>query len=289
MWKVFALMFVAMSLIPAGDTAGKLMMQNHDASPIFVAWSRFALGALMVLPLLRRSTFAALKHWAIWLRGGLMSLGIFNIQNALQSAPIADVFAAFFIGPIFSYVLSAVLLKEPATHGRNLLMGLGFLGVLLVVRPSANMSVGLLYAFCAGLSYGAFLTTSRWLSGTVRSTDMLVTQLAIGATLLMPFGLPHIPNSLPWDFSALTLASAVFSMAGNLLLLMAYRRAEAAQLAPLVYLQLLSATALGWAVFGTLPAPLTWVGLVLVLGAGVLSAALPYLQNRRAAQSARAR
>ncbi|WP_247743472.1 DMT family transporter [Shimia sp. R10_1] len=287
MFKVFALMFVAMSMIPAGDTAGKLMMQNHEASPIFVAWSRFALGALMVVPLMRPSMIGALRHWGIWLRGALMSCGIFCIQNALQTAPIADVFAAFFIGPIFSYLLSVTLLKEPATPSRNMLMAVGFIGVLLVVRPSANMSTGLLYAVGAGMCYGTFLTISRWLSGTVRPTDMLVTQLVLGALILTPLGLPHLPESMTLEFSALTVASAAFSMGGNLLLLFAYRRAEAAQLAPLVYLQLLSATALGWVIFGTLPATLTWVGLTLILGAGVLSAALPGLQARRLRQAAR--
>ncbi|WP_247738710.1 DMT family transporter [Shimia sp. R9_2] len=286
MWKVFALMFVAMSMIPAGDTAGKLMMQTHGASPIFVAWTRFALGALMALPLLRPTTLHALGHWAIWLRAALMSCGIFCIQNALQTAPIADVFAAFFIGPIFSYILSVMLLNEPATRSRNLLMVLGFLGVLLVVRPSAEMSPGLLYAVAAGLCYGAFLTASRWLSGTVRATDLLVTQLALSALILTPFGLPHLPTTASLEFSALTLGSAAFSMGGNLLLLLAYRRAEAAQLAPLVYLQLLSATALGWAVFGTLPAALTWFGLALILSAGVLSAALPSLQAKAKRQTA---
>ena len=286
MWKIFALMLVAMSMIPAGDTAGKLMMQNHGASPTFVAWSRFALGAFMVLPRLRPTTVRALGHWAIWLRAALMSCGIFCIQTALQTAPIADVFAAFFIGPIVSYVLSVFLLKEPASRSRNLLMVVGFLGVILVVRPSPNMSVGLLYAVIAGMSYGFFLSTSRWLSSTVRATDMLVTQLSLGAVILTPFGLQHLPSTATFEFSALTLASAGFSMGGNLLLLLAYRRAEAAQLAPLVYLQLLGATALGWAVFGTLPQMLTWIGLALILGAGVLSALLPYLNAKRRAQTA---
>ena len=69
--------------------------------------------------------------------------------------------------------------------------------------------------------------------------------------------------------TTLTTASAAFSMAGNGLLLLAYRIAPATRLAPLVYLQLPAATALGWLLFADLPDPLTWAGIALILLAGI--------------------
>jgi drug/metabolite transporter (DMT)-like permease len=273
MHRAILVMFVAMSLIPAGDSAGKLMTSTMGVAPVFVAWSRFALGMLMVLPFVPRAAFGLFRDWRIWLRAGALAGGITCIQTALQTADVANVFAAFFIGPMFSYVLAAVFLREPVTWLRSALIVLGFGGVLLVVRPGAEVEPGMIWAVVAGLFYGAFLTMSRWLSDRGRPLALIFTQLAIAAVLLMPLGLIHLP-----DFTApvigLTVVSAFCSMMGNLMLLYAYRVSSATRLAPLVYFQLIAAVAFGWAVFGALPDALTWAGLCVIIAAGLISTRL---------------
>ena len=273
MQKAVLIMFVAMSLIPAGDSAGKLLTSGHGAAPVFVAWSRFALGTLMVLPFLRPGTFALFSDWRIWLRAGILAAGITCIQTALKTADVATVFAAFFIGPMFSYVLAAVFLREPVSWLRSALILLGFGGVLLVVRPGIAPDPGVYWALAAGLFYGAFLTMSRWLTGLGSPLALIFSQLSISALILLPWGLMALPApSVP--VAALTLASAFCSMAGNLLLLYAYRIANATRLAPLVYFQLIAAVVLGWMIFGDLPDAFTWAGLAVIIGAGLASARL---------------
>ena len=269
-------MFIAMSMIPAGDTAGKLLTTQYDASPYFVAWSRFAIGALIALPLVRPETLRLMKDWRIWLRALFLTGGITFIQTALTTAPVAEVFAAFFIGPIFSYLLSILFLGERVTPLRTALMALGFCGVLLVVRPSFDMSPGLLWATAAGLCYGAFLTSSRWLAPVGRPGSLLFTQLFLSFVMMTPFCWNSTPAIGP-EMAALTLTSAVFSMGGNFLLLFAYARAPASSLAPYIYFQLFAAVALGWLVFSDLPDAYTIAGLILIIGAGIASASL----NRR--------
>lgn len=273
MGKAVIIMFIAMSMIPAGDTAAKLLTGSAQVSPLFVAWSRFTIGALAILPFVPGVTWALFANWRIWLRGLILAAGITSIQFALRSEPIADVFAAFFIGPIFSYILSVFFLRERVTWLRSALMALGFMGVLLVVRPGLGGSSGLFFAVFAGLCYGAFLTTTRWLSTLAPPVALVFTQLAISTVMLAPFGLAHLPAFTP-SIAGLTLLSGLFSMLGNLLLLYAYRIAPATQLAPMVYFQLIAATGLGWAVFSDLPEILTWVGLVVVIGSGITSARL---------------
>ncbi len=266
------IMFFAMSLIPAGDAAGKLLTAQ-GVSPVFVGWSRFALAAVVIAPLFWRQAAGLFANWRIWLRGALLAGGISAIQTALKLAPLADVFAAFFIGPIFSYVLAGLLLGERLSAARTALVVLGFAGVLLVVRPGADMSPGLGFAVLAGLCYGAFLTASRWLADAGTPWGLMVTQLVIGALLLTPLGLPLMP---PLSASTLGLIciSAFASMFGNLLLIYAYRIAGAATLAPLVYFQLFAAIALGWLVFGDWPDALTFLGMAVILGAGIAAARL---------------
>ncbi|MFP4275377.1 MAG: DMT family transporter [Paracoccaceae bacterium] len=273
MWKAAGIMFVAMSLVPSGDAAGKLLTDGAGVSPVFVAWSRFGLGALMMLPFAPPGTLRLMANWRIWLRGLLLAAGVTSILTALRSAPVADVYAAFFIGPIVSYALSAALLGERVTSARTALVLLGFAGVLLVVRPGFDAAPGIGFAVLAGLCYGAYLTSSRWLSTLARPRALLISQLVIGALLLTPLGLSASPSlsaaiALPMGLSALC------SMLGNLLLLVAYAAAPATRLAPLVYFQLPAAVALGWMVFGDLPDAITWTGMALVLGAGLGSAAL---------------
>lgn len=287
MWKLAALMFLAMSMIPAGDTAGKLLSSEHGVSPFFVAWSRFVIGSLVALPLVRPDTLRILRDGRIWLRAALLAGGILSIQMALQRAPVADVFAAFFIGPIFSYLLSVLLLGERVTRLRSALMLLGFAGVLLVVRPGLAPSLGpslgtgsgIGFALLAGLFYGAFLTASRWLSPVARPASLLFSQLFLSALMLTPFSLQTVPELTP-TLIGLTFTSALFSLGGNFLLLFAYARAPAATLAPFVYFQLIGAVLLGWVVFRDLPDAATWAGLALIIGAGIASANLPPVASR---------
>lgn len=285
MWKLFALMFLAMSMIPAADTAGKLLSQSHGVSPAFVAWSRFLIGGLVAVVLVRRDTVRLMRDWRTWFRAGLMTCGILSIQTALRSAPLADVFAAFFIAPIVSYVLSVAFLGETVSKTRSALMALGFCGVLLVVRPGMDMSPGLAFAALAGVCYGTYLTTSRWMAPVARPGSLLFTQLFLGTLFLTPFCWPLVPE-MTATVTGLTLASALFSLVGNFLLLFAYARAEAATLAPLVYLQLASAVTLGWYVFGDLPDVTTWAGLSLIVAAGLASAMMSRPKNAAPNQSA---
>lgn len=267
-----ALMLAAMTLVPAGDTAGKLLAELHGVNPWFTGWSRFLLGALMFLP------FAGplhhipdlLRDWRIWLRGALLAGTIASILTALTTAPLSMAFAAFFTGPILSFVLSALLLGERVTLLRGALLFTGFVGVLIVVRPGADMAPGLGWALFAGMLYGGYLTASRWLRGRARAQELLLSQLLVGAFVLAPPGLMHLPQVAP-GVALLVVLSALASLLGNLCLVLAYRRADAARLAPLVYFQLVAATGWGIVVFSDWPDGQTMIGLAVLVLSGLAS------------------
>lgn len=263
-----------MALIPVGDSAGKLLTTRHGAEAGFVAASRFAVGALLVAALLREPV--AWRLWRdarVWLRAGLIAAGILCILTALRTEDVATVFGAFFVGPIVSYALSVRLLGERVTPGRTALLLVGFAGVLLVVRPGFGMTAGMGWALAAGTFYGAFLTASRWLAPIASPRQLMLTQTGMGTLLLAPFGLGALPAATA-PVLGLTLVSGVASAVGNLLLITAYGRAPATVLAPFVYTQLVSATLLGWVVFGTLPDAPALAGLALLLGSGLATLAL---------------
>lgn len=268
-----ATLATGMTLIPLGDTFGKLLV-GSGVHPFFVGWSRFTIGALILLPFTSLALVVGLlRDWRIWLRGVLIVGGVFSILTALGTQPIANVFGAFFVGPMVSYVLSVWLLKETVSLARTVLLLLGFVGVMLVIQPGGDFDVGILWAILAGFFYGAFLTASRWVSGLGRPIELLAASLAAGAILTLPLGAITVPDMDPVR-AGLTLGSALASMLGNLLLLRAYRHAPASTLAPFIYTQLIAATFLGVLVFGNWPNAVALFGLVLIVFSGFATLAL---------------
>lgn len=272
MARAVLIMLLGMALIPLGDTFGKALTMRGVA-PMFVAFTRFAIAAVLLLPFLPRGTWAAMTDWRVWVRAACIAGGICSILTALSTEPIANVFGAFFIGPIVSYTLSAILLKEPASWPRTLLLVIGFVGVLLIVQPGPGMRIGLAFAVLAGAFYGAYLTASKWLVGVAPPLSLLFSQLAVSALITAPFGLAAIP---PLDAVtiSLTVGSSLGSMVGNLLLILAFGLAHSTRLAPFVYFQIIAATFFGWAVFGALPDTVAFLGIALLVASGFGSLAL---------------
>ena len=273
--RLGGIVFVAVTCVVLGDTAGKLLT-GDGVAPVFVAWSRFALAASILLPFsgLTRAEWPALLDRWVLLRAALIACGIASILTALRTEPIADVFGAFFIGPIVSYGLAVMLLGEPPSGGRAALLGLGFAGVMLIVKPGFSATSGMAFALLAGVFYGAYLAATKAVASRYRPRFLLISQLLTGAVLLAPFGLGAGAPTLDGSTSLLILASALGSAAGNYLLVIANRKANASLIAPLVYTQLISATLVGILVFGDWPDGLALAGLAVITLSGLGSLAL---------------
>lgn len=267
--------FLAVTLVVTGDTCGKLLTQS-GVDPFIVAWTRFLIAALFLWPLARMQwrELGPMKDWRVILRAVFIAGGISSILTALETEPIANVFGAFFVGPIISYILAVAFLKERPSGAHTVLLAIGFLGVLLVVKPGFGMTTGTLFALLAGTFYGCYLFMTKLLAGAMRPTRLLMSQLLIGTVLLTPFGLS---SPLPVNEAGvwiLIIASALTSAAGNYLLVIANRTADASLVAPLVYTQLISATVLGVVVFGDWPDLTAFAGLFLIAASGLGSLAL---------------
>jgi len=204
------------------------------------------------------------------LRGVLIAVAICSILTALKTEPLANVFGGFFIGPIVSYFLSAIVLKETITWQRTALLALSFIGVLLVVKPGFGMTSGMGFAVLAGSLHGSFLVVTRSLAQQYRAKFLLSSQLLIGTVILSPFSLLETPD-MDTNLMGLILISALGSAFGNLLLLVVNRTTPASVVAPLVYSQLLAAMVIGYLVFADWPDGLSFVGLAVIIISGVMS------------------
>jgi drug/metabolite transporter (DMT)-like permease len=270
LFRLIGIVFTAVTCVVIGDTAGKLLTSG-GVDPFIVAWSRFGLAAIVLLPLsgLNRGELPALLNWRVLLRAAFISTAVCFILTALKTEPLANVFGAFFVGPIVSYILAAIFLGEKPSPLRSGLLALGFLGVMLVVKPGFGASIGMLFALIAGALYGAYLVMTRVVAGQYRPRFLLISQLLIGTVLLTPFGLSADVPRLEMTTALLIALSALASAIGNYFLVIANRSAEASLIAPLVYSQLISATVLGVLVFGDWPDIYAMLGLIIIAASGV--------------------
>lgn len=275
LWRVGAIMLLSMTMIVGGDTAAKLLSQD-GLSPIFVAWTRFALASVVLLPFMgiTRADAPALRDGRVWLRALLIMAGICCILMALRTEPIANTFGAFFIGPIVAYALSAIVLKERVTLIRTVLLAASFIGVLMVVRPGFGATIGMGLAVLAGVFHGTYVVTTRSIAPIYRPRFLLISQLVLGAIMLAPLGIATWPNTVSGAAFVLIIISALGSAFGNLLLVQLSRTTPSSVIAPLIYTQLISATVFGYLVFSDWPDAITFAGLAVIFVTGLASLAL---------------
>lgn len=266
------IMGIGIAGIPLGDTAGKLMFQHTDVEPIFIAWSRYALGIVLVLMVFagRGFSFTVFRDWRLWLRSLFVTAAVVSILNSIQTEPIANAFAAFFIGPIFAYFGAAVFLKEKITWFRTVTLVLAFIGVLIVVRPGSGISPGLIYALMGGMFYAAFLVSTRWVSAVASPRMLLLSNLVMGTVMMTPWGITKIPQ-MDLEMTGLIVWSAAGSAVGNMAIVLASSLVDGSRIAPLIYMQVVYATLFGILFFGDFPDHWTLAGLALLAGSGFAS------------------
>ena len=267
---IFILLF-GIALIPLGDTAGKLLMQV-GVSPLFVAWSRLLIGFLFILALsgIKLSEISHAYDWRLLLRAGLFICSVTLILAAVETESLANIFGAFFIGPIISYFLAAWLLKEGITLIRSILLLIGFGGALLVIKPGINMTLGMGLATLAGCFYGGLLVANRWLAGSFRPRFILFVTLLCGSVVLAPVGITAIPNLNTYTVMLL-FVSALASAIGNLIIIEANTKLPASVVAPFIYTQLIAATFFSIVVFDSWPDIYSLVGLIILFVSGLAS------------------
>lgn len=266
-----ALMAAAMLTFPCGDAIAKHLSAQH--APLFLAWARYTAGAAFVVPALLLTgtgTGLARGHVPIQALRAAFAVGAVSLYYlAIARIPLADALGAYLVAPVLAALLSAAVLGEALGPRRLLAVGSGFAGALLVARPGVTMGAGMAYALGAGGCFACYMvaTRARAHAGSPLAT-LAVQYVAGGLLLLVPALLDwSVPTAATW---LLILLMGLVSAISHLLVIAAFRLAEASLLAPLVYLELLGGTLLGLLVFGQLPAPMTWLGIALIVAGGVV-------------------
>lgn len=265
-------MVFAMAIIPMIDVFAKFLGQQGIPIPQLV-WARFLFGALFTLPFAWKVNRVAILrpthpiHQSA--RAALLILGTCFFFGALKYLPIADTLSIYFIQPILVTALSPIILKEHVGPHRWACVALGFIGVLIIIRPGfQEFNIGMLLALCAGLCSAFYLLLTRSLTGSVNAMVTTFQTSAIGA-IALTLALPFIWTPVDGSQWLMLVGIGFFAIVGHYFITRAYDMGEASLISPLGYLEMVTAVLLGWYFFDNFPDAYTLLGVAILIACAI--------------------
>lgn len=267
-----AAMLFSMAAFTANDTCIKLL---HDTVPLGeVIFLRNGLSSLYIL------IFALIFGGLTWpqnppvklmtwrLAGELFSTIFF--LSGLVALPIADAVAIGQMTPLAITAAAALILKEPVGWRRWLAAVIGFIGVLLIVRPgTAAFSPAALLIVAAVVTVVLRDLTTRYIATSVSTltlTLMSATTGVIAGVMMLPFETWVMPDMREF---ALIMLTALFLTLGYIFVIVAMRNGEVAVVSPFRYAVILFALLSGWLVWNELPDGIQFLGIAILTAAGL--------------------
>lgn len=265
-------MIAAFLLFTFLDTAAKLLAEEMNS--LQIVWARFVghavLVAVVLMPRKGTRVLASSNLRLQIIRSAFLFVStIFNFF-ALRYLQLATTSSIMFTVPLLVAALSVPLLGEHVGWRRWTAIAVGFLGVLIIIRPTGadlHWAVGL--SLCNVVAVALYQITTRKLAARDHSDTTSLYSPIFGTIVLLPL-LPFVwePPSGPLAW-ALLCSMGVFGGIGHWLLIIAHRYAPASLLAPFSYTGILWMTTSGYLVFGHLPDEWTIVGAAVVIASGL--------------------
>jgi len=265
-------MLMAMSLFCCNDALMKLAREAFPAGQAVALRTIFAIIACIVMVVMMgdwRKLPLGLKPMVLG-RGVVEALCAQTFIWALGVLPLANITAIAMASPLLIVVLAVLLRIEKVGWRRTVALAVGFVGVLIVMRPSAaGFSLAALIALAsAGLVAIRDLMT-RTIGDDVPSTVIsLITTLIVGA-LSLSLGILETWQS-PWRIELAYLAAAALLVtAGSFCVISAFRGTDVGVVAGYRYSVVLIAVLIGWLVWGETPDRVAFAGIALIVGSGL--------------------
>jgi drug/metabolite transporter (DMT)-like permease len=253
---------------------------------------RNAAGFLILLPVIlrhRSAAFATTRPWILIFRSSAGTIGLILSFYAYQKMPLADANALSFTRTLWLVPLAAFVVREHIGPLRIGAAVVGFLGVLIMVRPGAGGHLAL------DLPALAMLTSSFLFSLTVTGMKVMTRDhspmvlLVWSASLGLIFSLPGALLSWRWPTAGDLVLLAAMGAIGTLnqwTYIKGMQIGDAAAMAPIDYTRLVMAVGAGVLLFHELPGVWTLVGSGVVVGSTLFITWREHVLGRRAAAAA---
>jgi drug/metabolite transporter (DMT)-like permease len=265
---------------PLIDVASKLAAATLPVGQITTA--RFIVQAAIMAPIclaLRYPlTLPRAALWQLTQRAFFLIASTYCFVAAVQVMPIADALAIAFVEPFILLILGRLLFQDEVGPRRIMACVVGFAGSLLVIQPSlAAFGLVALYPLGTAFSFAAYMLVTRSLSRRMHPIPMQLHTATVAAAICLPVMVlsngtgittldPVMPQGIAWVWvCGVGVASAI----AHLMMTYALRMAPTSTLAPLHYLEIVSAVAFGYLIFSDFPNTLTWVGIGIIVASGL--------------------
>jgi drug/metabolite transporter (DMT)-like permease len=273
-FRGIALILASTVFLGSSDATSKYLSATLPS--IEIAWIRFLVFALVMLPaMLPGSPWYAmqtqLRGFQVMRGAALLGSSLFFISG-LRFLPIAEASATSFVSPLFVTALSIVFLGESVGLRRWLATAVGLVGVLIILRPgSGAFHPAALFSIVSALAWACTLIMTRVMSGTERAITTMAYSSITGLAILSVL-VPFVWVTPSWHDIFFGVVIGVASTAGQWIVVLAFRYANASVLAPFSYTQLLWVSFLGFLIFGEVPDVWTVTGAAFIVASGLYTA-----------------
>jgi drug/metabolite transporter (DMT)-like permease len=267
------LIMLAVFLFSAMDTLAKFTLRSYPMGPLI--WARYSVHTAFMLTLLAPRMGLSLVRTSrpgLQVMRGLLlvaSTGFFYLS--LRHLPLAEAAAISFVAPVLVTALSGPMLNERITRRQWGAVTLGFLGVLVIIRPGGGLlKLAAVFPLLSAFVFALYQIMTRKLAGRENPLTTLFFTALVGTaatSLLLPFTW-QTPTLLQ---VALMLAIGCLGGLGHFLLIRAVEIASPTTLAPFVYTQLVWSTLLALIAFGEFPDFISLLGMLVIIAAGLLA------------------
>lgn len=271
-WRAALLMLASVGLFSLMDAGLKLLSAHYPPFQVAALRGLASLPFVLIWALATVGPARLLRvRWPLHLlRGVLGVLMMASFVYALRSLPLSTAYTVFFVAPLLITALSVPVLGEKVGPRRWVAIAIGFLGVLVVLRPTGEgvLTLAGFAVLLAAFGYAVSAITVRVLARTDSTQAMVVwlmASIAFGAgALALPYWVPLQGGDL-WLIAGIGVAGAL----GQYTVTEAFRHGEASSIAPLEYTALLWGVALDFSLWRVLPDGMTWVGAAIIVLSGL--------------------
>lgn len=264
-------MALAMLIFAIQDAITKHLVGTYSVPQVM--WVRYIVFVMIAYFIIKRKggfkANLSKKPWMQLFRCGVMVSETAVIVMAFRLMPLADVHAIFALCPLIVTALSVFILNEKVGMRRWSAVLVGFVGMLIILRPGMiEMETGAIFALFGAVLFALYVTFTRKVSAYDSSETSFLYLAVVGLVVTSVLG---PVNWVQPDAEGLGLMLLIACMAAcaHLLLMKALEAAPASLLQPLNYTLLVWATIIGFIVFGDFPDIYTIIGALIIAGSGL--------------------
>ena len=247
--------------------ASSVKYLSNDLHPIIICFYRCLLGLILISPFIIKNNFRALKSKNIKLQFSRVMINIFSMIfwfSAIGIMQFEKAAALGFTTPLFTTILAIIILKEKIRFHRTAALLIGFLGIIIIVRPGyVPLELGAVFILASALSFSFVLIIIKKLSAIDSSQTIIFYHLLLSTPVFFILSLFYWETVNLNQLLIFTLMGAS-GLLSHWCLAQAFKLSDTTFVMPLQFTKLIWASLIGFFIFTERPDMWTWFGGVII-------------------------